>query len=93
MDAHQILELLSKAGPIAMLFGIVLWAGHRQYWVWGHQLQAMTVDRDFYRKMMFDKITQLDTVASERLRTEAERGRAEAERGRVDAERVRRGEP
>ncbi len=58
MTGDQWLELLGKlsAGTVGTVFGIIIWLGHKQVWVWGHQLlevkaalREMKVERDQWR--------------------------------------------
>lgn len=41
-------EKITKWSPFPLTL-FILYLGWRQVWVWGWQLRAMTVDRDFWR--------------------------------------------
>ena len=51
----EVIDLAQAAAIVAnldtpALFVLVLLAGYRQLWVWGHQYRDMVADRDFWRQ-------------------------------------------
>lgn len=51
VNATDVISIAEKLGApgFATFLLIVLWAGYKQIWTWGHQLRTMKDDRDFWR--------------------------------------------
>ena len=50
---ERLFDLLSKAGISSLLLTII-WAGIRQWWVFGWQFQAVVKERDEYKRLAFE---------------------------------------
>jgi hypothetical protein len=59
----QLASSVSNLGTPAMLI-LVLIGGYRQWWVWGHQMQAVKDDRDFWRTAALRQTNLLERTVS-----------------------------